>query len=57
MTVCFAIIASFQFVSAAYFVPGKGNVSAIDLIGFYGKPLVLMLAAIFCALMDRVRRA
>jgi len=49
----FAISAAFQFVYASYFVPGRGNVSAIDFIGFYGQPLVFMLAAIFCALMDR----
>jgi hypothetical protein len=47
----FAISAAFQFVYASYFVPGKGNVSAIDFIGFYGQSLVFML--IFCALMDR----
>ena len=49
----FAISAAFQFVYASYFVPGRGNVSAIDFIGFYGQPLVFMLAAIFCTLMGR----
>ena len=49
----FAISAAFQFVYASYFVPGRGKESAIDFIGFYGQPLVFMLAAIFCALMDR----
>jgi surface polysaccharide O-acyltransferase-like enzyme len=49
----FAISAAFQFVYLLYFVPGRGNVSAIDLIGFYGQPLVFMIAAIFCTLMNR----
>ena len=49
----FAISAAFQFVYVSYFVPWKGNISAIDFIGLYGQPLVFMLAAIFCALMDR----
>jgi hypothetical protein len=49
----FAISAAFQFVYESYFVPGRGNASAIDFIGFYGQPLVFMFAAIFCALMDR----
>ena len=53
MAVVFAISAAFPFVSASYFISGRWNVSAIDFIGFYGQPLVLMLAAIFCALMDR----
>ena len=49
----FAISAAFQFVYVSYFVPVRGNVSAIDFIGFYGQPLVFMFAAIFCMLMDR----
>jgi hypothetical protein len=53
MAVVFAMSAAFQFVYASYFVPERWNVSAIDFIGFYGQPLVFMLAAIFCALMDR----
>jgi hypothetical protein len=53
MAVVSAIFAALQFVSASYFVSGRWNVSATDFIGFYGQPLVLMLAAIFCALMDR----
>jgi hypothetical protein len=53
MAVVFAILAAFMFVSASYFVSGRWNVSATDFIGFYGQPLMLMLAAIFCALMDR----
>ncbi len=53
MAIVFAMSAAFQFVYASYFVSDRWNVSAIDFIGFYGQPLVFMLAAIFCALMDR----
>jgi hypothetical protein len=53
MAAVFAISAVFQFVYASYFGSGRWNVSAIDFIGFYGQPLVFMLAAIFCVLIDR----
>ena len=39
MAAVFAISAAFQFVYASYFVPGKGNVSAIDLVIVKDLPL------------------